>query len=105
MKISNFYNGFNKGTLSKVESVMTEKALFENMTELVFTNVYTKDIASFEYNFVVTRHSLFFEMKKEDLIEMMWRFRMTKSEIEGQLRQQMSHNPELSIIISFVDEI
>jgi hypothetical protein len=105
MTISNFYNGFNKGTLSRVESIMTELSDFNNITELVFTNVYTKDIASFEYNFIVTRHTIFFEMRKEDLVEMMWRFRMTKKEVEAQLRKQMNHNSELSIIITFTDEL
>ena len=107
--ISNFYNQFTKNTLSKVESIMTQSAnfkeTFENKFELVFTNVLQKDIASFKYNFNVMRNSLHLEVRKEDLIEMMWRFRMTKKEVESQLRKQFNHNPEFMVMISLVEEL
>jgi len=103
---SDFYSKITKGYYSKVESIMTKRPTeedeFNTITELVFHNPCAKIIDSFEYNFWVTSTGLFLEMRKQDLIKMMLKFRLPKKEIERQLLNQFTTK---SLTISFVDKL
>ena len=100
--MTNFYTRGSRRTLSTVESIVGRESAYDSITDLVFVNKYTRDIASINYNFEVNTYSFRFEIKKEDLVKMMWRFRMTRSDIREQLRNQFNHEPDMGILLSII---
>lgn len=79
-------------TNSIVKSVLTPTDKFSSTTKLVFANLDNQIMDSIMYDFstLSLMNIVYIDVKKGDLIKMMWKFRMTRSQIVAQLKNQFT---------------